>query len=69
MGFIRQQHEKLAAQLLRWRYAKLGLAPPPAQQLDRQARQTVDAAAAIARERGRNILTILKETIANLKNQ
>lgn len=69
MGFIRSQEEKFARQLLQWQYKKTGqVAPDPASLQDR-ARLLVDDAHRIARERGGNILTILKEVVGKDKGQ
>lgn len=63
MGFIRRQEEKFALQLLQWQYNKTGQPTPDAATLKQHARILVDDAHRIAKERGGNILTILKETI------
>jgi hypothetical protein len=63
MGFLKEQQVKLAVRLLAWQYSKAGRPLPEAEQLDRQARQLVADAQRIARERGGNVLTILKEMV------
>jgi hypothetical protein len=69
MGFIRQQQERLAVRYLRWRYQKMNLPLPATSELERQARKIVAEAHQIARSRGRNVLVIMKELIADLKNR
>lgn len=67
MGFFRRQEERLAIQLLSWQYQKMNLPLPSMPELERQANKLVDDAHRIAGERGRNVLTIIKEMIANMK--
>jgi hypothetical protein len=67
VGFIRSQEEKFARQLLQWRYKKDGQVAPDPASLQRRARRLVDDAHRIARERGGNILTILKEAVGKSK--
>ena len=69
MGFIRQQEEKLAVRLLTWRYQKMNIAIPPVPELDRQAAKLVDEAHQIARERGRNVISIIKDLVDDLKRK
>jgi len=61
MGFIKEQQVKLALRLLAWRYEKAGQPLPESATLQRQARELVDDAHRIARERGGNVLSILKQ--------
>lgn len=63
MGFIRRQEEKFALQLLQWQYNKTGQPAPDLASLRGHARILVDDAHRIARERGGNILAILKEAV------
>jgi hypothetical protein len=56
MGFFRQQEEKLA------------IIPDDAE-LARQATRIVEEAHKIARERGSNVMSIMKELIADLKQK
>ncbi len=67
MGFIRQQEEKLAVRFLNWQYEKLKKPIPDEAELARQAAQIVAEAHRIARERGSNVVSIIKDLIANLK--
>lgn len=69
MGFVRQQEERLAVRLLQWRYEKLKVPMPDAAELEDRARQIVDEAHRIARERGRNVVAIMKELTADLKKR
>ncbi len=66
MGFIRQQEERLAVRLLTWQYQRMNLPVPSLEELESQARKLVDDAHCIARERGRNVISILKEMVVDL---
>jgi hypothetical protein len=63
MGIIRQQEEKLAARFLRWQYEKQQLPVPVEGDLKRLAARIVDDAHRIGRERGGNLLDIMKELV------
>jgi hypothetical protein len=67
MGFIRQQEEKLAVRFLIWQYEKLKKPVPDEGELAGQAAKIVEEAHRIARERGRNVLSIIKDLIADVK--
>ena len=67
MGFIRQQEEKLAVRFLSWQYEKLKKAIPDEAELASQAAKIVEEAHRIARERGRNAVSIVKDLIADIK--
>jgi hypothetical protein len=67
MGFIRQQEEKLAVRFLSWQYEKLNKPVPNEAELSSQAAQIVEEAHRIAKARGRNVLSIIKDLIADLK--
>jgi hypothetical protein len=67
MSFFRKQQQRLAERLLVWQYQRQKLAAPPPHQLAEQARDLVDEAHRIARQRGRNVVSILKELVADLK--
>ncbi len=69
MGFIRQQEEKLAVRLLAWRYQKMNISAPPVNELENQASKLVDEAHKIARERGRNVMSIIKDLVEDLKQK
>ena len=69
MGFFRQQEEKLAMRFLTWQYDKLGTAVPDEAELARQASRIVEEAHKIARERGSNVVSIMKDLIADLKKR
>jgi hypothetical protein len=66
MGFFRQQEEKLAMRFLTWQYQKIAAPVPPEDELARQAAKIVDEAHRIARERGSNVVAIMKELISDL---
>ena len=63
MGFIRRQEERMTIQFLIWKYQKLNMAIPPDSELQKQASKIVDDAHRVARERGSNVLAIIKDTI------
>ena len=67
MGFIRQQEEKLAIRFLSWQYEKLKKPIPEEAELANQAAKIVEDAHRIARERGRNVVSIVKDLIADIK--
>ena len=67
MGFIRQQEERLAVRLLIWQYQRLKIPVPAMEALEKQAARFVEDAHRIARDRGRNVVSILKETITDMK--
>ena len=69
MGFIRQQEEKMAVRLLTWRYQKMNITVPSMPELERQASKLVDDAHKIARERGRNVISIMKDLVEDLKKK
>ena len=69
MSFFRQQEEKLAMRFLSWQYQKLNASIPDDAELARQAAQIVEEAHKIARERGRNVVAIMKDLIADLKKR
>ncbi len=63
MGFIRKQEERMAIQFLTWKYQKMNLEVPPDPELQKHASKIIDEAHIIARERGGNVLSILKELV------
>ena len=66
-GFIRRQEENLAIRFLEWKYQKMNLIVPPISELQRLASNIVDDAHRIARERGRSVISIIKELIGDMK--
>jgi len=69
VGFIKQQEEKMAVRLLTWRYQKMDITVPAEAELQRQASKLVDDAHKIARERGRNVISIIKDLVDDLKRK
>jgi len=67
MGFIRIQEEKMAVRLLAWQYQRMNMAVPDEAELQQRAQKLVDDAHRIAKERGKNVVTIVKELVADLK--
>ena len=66
-GFIRRQEENLAIRLIEWKYQKMNLTVPPVSELQRLASNIVDDGHRIARERGQNVISSIKELIADIK--
>lgn len=69
MGFIRQQEIRLAARLLVWQYQRMNIPAPSTEEIEKQADKFVEEAHRIARERGKNVMSILKEMIDDLKQK
>jgi hypothetical protein len=67
MGFIRQQEERLAIRFLNWQYQKWGKPIPEDAEFRLLAAKIVDDAHRIAGQRGQNVISIIKELIADLK--
>ena len=65
MGFLKNQQIKAAMRLLAWQYEKSARPLPERTLLEQRARQLVDDAHRIARERGGNVLSILKEMVTD----
>ncbi len=65
MSFFKKQEEKLAARFLRWQYEKERLPLPAEAELMQQAARIVSEAHRIGRERGGNLLAIMKEVVAD----
>jgi len=69
MGFIRRQEIQLAIKFLVWQYQKANLSVPEHSALEQQAGKIIDEAHRIARERGSNVLSIIKELAADIKKK
>ena len=67
MGFIRRQEIQIAIKFLVWQYQKANLPVPEHSALERHAGKIIDEAHRIARERGGNVLSIIKELAAGIK--
>jgi len=67
MGFFRQQEERLALRFLNWQYQKLNQPVPDDAELKLQASKIVTEAHRIARERGRNVIAIIKDLAKDIK--
>ena len=66
LGFIRQQEKKVAIRLLAWQYQRQKMPLPGIAELEKQAAHLVDDAHRIARERGQNVIAIIKELVAGI---
>jgi hypothetical protein len=69
MGFFRNQQVKAAVRLLAWHYTRSGQPLPDSAALEQHARQLVDDAQRIARQRGGNVLSILKEMVSDIRRR
>ncbi len=69
MGFFRKQQERMAIRLLAWQYQRMNAEIPPVDQLETQAVRLVDDAHRIAKERGKNVLEILKDLVEDIKKR
>ena len=69
MGFFRKQEERLAVRLLRWKYEKSGTPMPADRDLETMAAKIVSDAHRIARERGSNVLSIIKDLVAEIQKK
>jgi hypothetical protein len=69
VSFFRQQEKRLALRLLTWQYQRMNIPVPAMEELEQQAARLVEDAHRIARERGRNVISILKEMISALKTK
>jgi hypothetical protein len=67
MGFIRRQEEQLVIRFLVWKYQRMNLRVPALSELQDQVSKFVDEAHLIARKTGRNVASIIKEMIEDLK--
>ena len=67
MNFFRKQEVRLTVKLLKWHYGRQQLELPGEKMLEIQAEDLVDDAHRIARDRGKNVLEILKDLVRDLK--
>jgi len=65
MIFIQKQEERFALKLLEWRYKQQQLPVPDKERLQQHAADIVSEAHKIARQRGGNVITILKDMISS----
>ena len=69
MGFLKNQQVKMAIRLLAWQVEKNGQPMPERAWLEKHARQLVEDAHRIARQRGGNVLGILKEMVETARRK
>lgn len=69
MGFLKRQQVKAAIRLLVWQYERNGQPLPTMAVLEQHARQMVDDAHQIARQRGGNVLSILKQMVEDIRRR
>ncbi len=65
MGFIRKQEEKFALKLLKMRYKQEGKELPEEKELRRHAEKVVSEAHSIARRRGGNVASIIRDMFSS----
>ncbi len=68
-GFVRKQEVAFAKKLLAWKYQNAGRDLPSDAEITAHAQQVVEEAHVIAKERGTNVLEILKGMIRDFKNK
>jgi hypothetical protein len=66
MGFIRRQEEKMAARLIQWHLSQKDLPPLTADELAQKSSHLVAEAHRVARQRGQNVVAIMKEMVAEV---
>jgi hypothetical protein len=66
MGFIRRQEEKLAARLILWHQAQNQLPPLTPEALAQKSAALVDEAHRVGRRRGKNLVAIMKDLVADI---
>jgi hypothetical protein len=66
MGFIRRKEEKMAARLILWHQSQKGLPPLSPEDLAQKSTALVEEAHRVARQRGKNVLVIMKEMVADV---
>jgi hypothetical protein len=69
VGFFRQQEIRAAVRFLQWQYEKQNMPVPGGDHLNQQAARIVDEAHRIAKERGRNVIGIIKELVEEIKKK
>ncbi|MGD8369714.1 MAG: hypothetical protein PVG78_18900 [Desulfobacterales bacterium] len=67
MGFFRKQEEKVAIRLLAWKFQRMDRPLPPYPEMEKLAAQVVEDAHRIAKDRGGNVLSILKELVDQVR--
>ena len=66
MSFIRRQEEKVATRLIQWYQQKQAIPPLSPDELARKAAVLVDEAHRVARHRGKNVLSIMKDMVSDV---
>lgn len=69
LGFVRKQEVAFAKKLLIWKYEKAGLALPEDEIISAHAEKVVEDAHRIAKQSGRNLLEIIKNTAKDFKKK
>lgn len=67
IGFLKQQEIRLALKLLKWRYENTKTPMPDESALREHAQKLVEDAHRIAKERGNNVIGIIKELIDDIR--
>lgn len=68
-NLFKKQKIGAAMKLLQWQYEKQGIDVPDFKILQKQAEKLVDDAGKIASERGKNVLSILKEMVVQIQRK
>ena len=66
MGFIRRQEEKVAARIIQWHQQQQAGTILSPEELAQKASLLVDEAHRVARHRGKNLLSIMKEMVGDV---
>jgi hypothetical protein len=66
MGFIKNQERKMGIRILKWQYTKMNRIAPGLAELEEQADKIIAQAHEIARQRGRNLVSIIKDLARNI---
>lgn len=69
MGFIGQQEENLAVELLKWQYQRMNRNLPDDAVVKQHARNIVDDAHRIAKGKRRNAITTIRDLVDDLKRK
>ena len=69
MGFFKNQEIKLAVRMLRWKYQNAGIPLPEESVIEKNAEKIVDDAHRIAKERGSNVMSIIKDLVAEIQKK
>ncbi|MBA4368005.1 MAG: hypothetical protein C0403_10270 [Desulfobacterium sp.] len=69
MGFFKNQEVKLAVRMLKWKYQNTGMPLPEESVIEKHAEKVVEDAHQIAKERGSNVMSIIKDLVAEIQKK